>query len=315
MRWFHCAICLTLMTVWASACSEEPRVVEPATGILFVSDRDSNWEIYRVQPDGNALTRLTESPEVDADPAWSPDGREIAFRSRRDGSSDIFVMTADGSRVNNLVGDRSDSVLDEFSPAWNPDGELLALFTDRFQPPMGSCGGGKGLHHLALMPATGGRESLRHFDALAGEQESFAWSPDGRYLVFSSACSSNLRHLYVWSRETDKVERLTDGLANDVYPSWSHDGRYLAFSSAQDGNADIILLDLETDARISLTTHPAKDTHPSWSPDDSQIAFTSDRDGNDEIYIMGADGSNPRNLTQHPARDFRPAWSPVAPQP
>lgn len=162
-----------------AACGGAPEPSEPTSGILFVSDRDGNWEIYLVQADAKALTRLTQEPEVDGDPAWSPDGRQIAFRSRCDGSSDIFVMGADGSRPENLIRDPHDGFDDEFSPVWNPDGETLALFTDRFQPPMGSCQGGLGVHHLALMPVTGGTGSIRHFDAWPREQETFAWSPDG----------------------------------------------------------------------------------------------------------------------------------------
>jgi TolB protein len=268
-------------------------------------------EIYLIQPDGSGLTRLTNNPVIDTDPGWSPDGRQIVFRSRRDGTnSDIFIMGANGSHPTNLVRDPTDSQKDEFAPAWNPDGETLALYTDRF-PLIGTCKPNTAWHHLAFMPVTGGKENMRQFTAWPGEQESFGWSPDGRYLAFSSVCEEPTRHLYLWDRETDQVEQLTDGPTTDTYPDWSHDGRYLAFTSKVDGNIDIYLLELASGAQTRLTTHPAKDTHPSWSPDDAQIAFASSRDGHEEIYVMDRDGSNLRNLTQSPGRDFWPDWSPV----
>jgi Tol biopolymer transport system component len=103
---------------------------EPGTGILFVSDRDEDWEIYVVQPDKTGLFRLTNHPNVDSDPSWFPDGSWIAFRSRRDGSSDIFRMRPDGSDAQNLVKDEVDSFFDEFSYRIAIDGSNLLNLTD-----------------------------------------------------------------------------------------------------------------------------------------------------------------------------------------
>ena len=72
----------------------KPVTAEPTSGILFVTLRHvereiglhQNWELYLVQPDGTGLTRLTENDRVDTSPSWSPDGRQIVFRSRVDGS-------------------------------------------------------------------------------------------------------------------------------------------------------------------------------------------------------------------------------------
>ena len=253
------------------------------------------------------MTRLTDDPKVDLDPAWSPDGRQIAFRSRRDGSSDIFVMGADGSRPRNLIDDPKDSFDDEFAPVWHPDGETFALYTDRHA--LSTCSA----HQLALMPVTGGAENIELAPVPPGNQISFAWSPDGESLIFSAArCDGTGTQLYLWDREYDFVTPVTDGTFPAVlHPAWSHGGRYIAFAAGERRDMDIYVLDTFDDTMINLTNHPARDTQPTWSPDDAQIAFVTDREGNDEIYIMDADGSNPRNLTQHPARDYSPAWSPV----
>ncbi len=282
---------------------------EPVSGILFASIRDGNWEIYLIQPDGSNLKRLTDHPQVDTDPTWSPDGRQVAFRSRRDGSSDIFIMGSDGSHPKNLIRDPADSYDDEFEPAWHPGGELIALYTDRFQPPLGNCRGG--VHHLAFMPVTGGSEYIQHFDDLAGEQESLSWSPDGKFLAFTSVCNESYAQIYLWEQATRQVSQLTEGESGFANPTWSPDGRFMAMTSSREGNGDIFILELSIGELTNLTRHPARDTQPSWSPDSKQIAFTTNRDGNDEIYVINLDGSDPRNLTRNSASDIRPAWSPV----
>jgi TolB protein len=284
-----------------------PPAGEPVSGIAFVSERDGNKEIYLIQPDGTGLTRLTNDPDIDADPCWSPDGRQIAFRSRRDATTDIFIMNADGSYPTNMIRDPEGSQFDEFYPSWSPDGQTLALITDRFE--LGGCS----WHTVALMPVTGGMENIRHIATVNGNQRSVAWSPDGHSLTFSNSCGTNdAVSLYLWSQDTAEVRRLTHHKSQNIYPAWSHNGRFVAFTSTRDGNSEIYVLELASGTLTNLTNHPGKDIFPTWSPDDKLIAFTSNRDGHDDdIFVMGADGSNPYNLVQNPGRDFHPAWSPV----
>ncbi len=300
------AVLVLLVALLACEQSSVPAPSDPTPGIAFVSERDGNEEIYLLQPDGSGLVRLTDAPELDRDPAWSPDGRQIAFRSRRDGSSDIFLMGADGSSPTNLVRDPYESFYDEFAPRWHPEAKILALYTDRHAQ---ACAG----HRLALMPVTGGKESIKLAPVPAANQISLDWSPDGRFLVFShSPCNSNTSYLMLWDRETGAVTQLIgNDLAPALDPAWSHNGRFIAFSSTSSGDSEIYRLEVETGEVVNLTNHPGRDLQPTWSPYSRQIAFTTDRDGNQEIYIMDADGSNPRNLTNHPARDFAADWSPI----
>jgi TolB protein len=293
-----------------TACA--PRILgTPTPGIIFASDRDGNWEIYRMNPDGTQLIRLTDHPQIDTDPDWSPDGSQIAFRSRRDGSSDIFIMNPDGSGVQNIVQDPIDSFDDEFAPDWRPGAEELVIYTDRFQPPLGNCRGGRGVHHLAFLPLNGGGQAIQEFQALAGEQGPAKWSPDGSQLALASACSADKFQLYLWDQQSGALREILPEEYNPSTPAWSPNGRQLAFVSNHLGNSDIYILELNSGETTNLTQHPATDLNPVWAPDGSRLAFVTDRDGNQEIYLLNLTTLSVTNLTRNPADDNVPDWSPV----
>jgi TolB protein len=86
-----------------------------------------NREIYVMNADGSGSRRLTHNAAYDAEPAWSPDGRTIAFRSTRNGNRDIYVMNADGSGKRNLTRNPAQ----DGSPSWSPDGRRIAFVSDR----------------------------------------------------------------------------------------------------------------------------------------------------------------------------------------
>jgi WD40 repeat protein len=93
--------------------------------IAFVSNRDGNWHIYVTNAGG--VTRLTVNPEVDANPAWSPDGARIAFASNRAGNFEVYLMDADGSHPTRLTN----TAADDYDPAWSPDGKKIAFTSER----------------------------------------------------------------------------------------------------------------------------------------------------------------------------------------
>ncbi len=101
----------------------ESGVRPPAFGkIVFVSDRDGNQEIYKMNADGTNQTRLTDNSAFDTEPDWSPDGSQIAFTTTRAGNSEIFTINDTGSGLGSGLVNLTTSSAFEFEPAWSPDG-------------------------------------------------------------------------------------------------------------------------------------------------------------------------------------------------
>ena len=102
--------------------------------IAFMSHRDGNWEIYVMDADGNNQRNLTNNPDDDQSPAWSPDGKQIAFMSDRDGhfmngwsTSEIYVMDVNGDNQQKLTNHRAW----DGSPSWSPDGKRIVFRSKR----------------------------------------------------------------------------------------------------------------------------------------------------------------------------------------
>ena len=103
--------------------------------IVFSSDRDKAWEfdawdnrdVHVMNADGTNIINLTNHPAADTYPAWSPDGRQIAFSSDRNGNLEIYVMNADGTNPIKLT---NHPAVDRV-PDWSPDGMRIAFSTNR----------------------------------------------------------------------------------------------------------------------------------------------------------------------------------------
>ncbi|MBS0183847.1 MAG: Tol-Pal system beta propeller repeat protein TolB [Nitrospira sp.] len=136
------------------------------------------------------------------------------------------------------------------------------------------------------------------------------WSPDRRFLVFTTYRNRNTQDIDMIELATGKRWTLVSQGGLNITPTLSPDGSFLAYSSSHEGNAELYRMDTHKKAVQRLTTHAAGDLSPSWSPSGRELAFTSDRNGGPQIFLMSADGSNVRRLTFDGDYNAAPAWSP-----
>lgn len=263
--------------------------------IAFESTRDGNREIYVMRADGGGQTNLTNDPETDWDPAWSSDGSQIAFATRREGfgGGDIWVMDADGS---NAVSMTPGSVLGGSDPAWSLDGTEIAFEQN----------------HDIVAVTTDGTGTVRNITntPVNEAQESQAvYSPDGRRLAFTKKVGTGLGDIWTLSLQTGVLENLTRTPNHDERkPSWTGDGALIVYerlshfwTMATDG----------TDQR-RITPGSGLGLEPVASPDGMKVAYTASADNNEEVFVMNLNATGVQRLTNQLGEDENPDWRPIA---
>jgi Tol biopolymer transport system component len=268
----------------------------PTPGLLFVSTRDGDYAIYGVSAGGGHERRLTRGrgdPSTPTglffaiEPAWSPDGRLIAFVSKRDGVLHVYVMHEDGTGVRRLTDARAE----DSGPTWSPDGRRVAFAREGA---------------LFVVASTGG-PARRLGRAFGGRVADPAWSPDGKSIAFDyRPDGSSFQEIWVVGADGRDPRRVTRLRALSGLPSWSPDGRHLAFqSNLEGGHFEIYSIALAGSVVLRETRSSIDTIEPAWSPDGKEIAFS--RDG--AIWTVDRGGYE-RKLTSG-QNDSAPVWRPA----
>jgi dipeptidyl aminopeptidase/acylaminoacyl peptidase len=239
----------------------------------------------------------------DVDPAWSPDGRRIAFaRGVPGGNYDIYVMNANGSGVTRIT---SSPRADRY-PAWSPSGALIAYRGYAKPTPPG------GSQIFVVHPDGSGATALPK--TFGGDQPS--WAPDSRRIAFTSTTASPGPVIEVTDIVTHATAAITGGpTASDRYPAWAPDGSSIAFRRLDPSGQgrEVWAVAPSGGAPTNLSTvlgAPARSA--SWSPDARNLVFVSyrDADHNQEIWLGSRNGATPaRQLTFTTWDNDEPRWA------
>lgn len=188
--------------------------------VVFESNRDGDYEIYTMNPDGSFATRLTNNTASDRSPDWSPDGTKIAFESDRDGNNEIYTMNADGSGQTRITSNSAG----DYSPAWNSNGTKIAFHSHR-----------DGNYEVYVMNADGSGQTRLTTNSAADCDPD--WYYDDSMICF---CTNRDANCGIYRMYLDGTTyRVTNNSANDIEPDWRELGGNIYFASDHDGDCEV----------------------------------------------------------------------------
>ncbi len=237
-----------------------------------------HYRIFTLVPGEAPQTLLEEGTQ----PAWSPDGRLVAFRSLKPDELGIEILdTTTGERR------RATYFVEDGFPSWSPDGQQLVFASNR-----------EGDRRWRIYRMWAGDPNSV---VSLGYGQSPAWSPDGQRIAYQG-CDETGNRCGLWSMAFDGTDRrpLTQ-VPSDTAPAWSPDGRRLAFMSYdRSGRWALYMLDIESGQVSPLVTGEQSAGLPVWSPNGAQIAFMQEQSGTWGIYVLSIDSGEIYKLIDLP---------------
>jgi len=262
-----------------------------STRIAYVTRAANRFSLRITDADGEGGQVALASPEPIISPAWSPDGRELAYVSFETQKAVVWVQdvtTGQRRPVANFKGSNS-------APAWSPDGTQIAVTLSR-----------DGISQLYLMGRDGG--NLKRVTTSSAIDTEPVFSPDGKMVYFVSD-RGGAPQIYRMPAGGGNAERVTFSGGYNISPAISPDGRLLAYITRQGGAFRLVAMDLSGGAPQVLSD-TSEDESPSFAPNGRLIIYASRAQGRDVLMTTTLDGKIKARLLSSGVDVREPVWGP-----
>lgn len=245
--------------------------------------------------DGYNPQTIVASPDPLMSPAWSPDGRQIAYVSFEKGQPSIYVQEIASGKRRKVAGYQGING----APAWSPDGRKLAMTLSKDGNP------DIYIHDMA----SGALDRFTNHYAIETEA---AWTPDGRGLIFTSDRGGKQQIYRAALGEGDNPKRITFEGQSNARGSYSPDGKLIVLETQTANGFGIAVQEVAT-GRLKLLTNGGYDESPSFSPNGRMIIYATKINGRDELAAVSVDGRVKQRLQLQAGEVREPRWGPKKP--